>query len=196
MKRCLTLILALAIGLIWLAEPARSVPRTDSLRSQATAGMFKHEYDRLADNPAYVGTALTYLDYEGSITKGKDQLFTTTDGLNTDGRFLIGGMGNFGFGGIGGYVELGTQTTPYNLRMSPSYSYTSVNLTSMEGNGEATDVYLGGPGTYYDERETMYAEEERSNTDDHLNAKLAVGGIGVAGLTLGARFERNTDVMT
>ncbi|MCU0821481.1 MAG: hypothetical protein MUC95_03280, partial [Spirochaetes bacterium] len=115
MKRYLFLGFIIFLGLALISDQVNARPRVSSYRNAATAGMFKAEYDRLYDNPAYVGAKIGYPEYQSSITKEKDQLYTTIDNLTTDGRFLLGGIGNPGLGfvgGIGGYVELGMKTTP------------------------------------------------------------------------------------
>ncbi len=202
MKRFLVLIFTFFLGLALLTDSAFSAPRSESYRSAATAGMVKSEYDRLSDNPAYVGMKLNYLEYNNSITKGKTNIFTVADGLNDDGRFIAGGIGDPGFGfigGIGGYVELGINTNPYNC----SYNTGAVGPNNLqinfggqyEGSAEGSAVYYDDTigGDEYDQAEVLTAKEEYYNKDSHANAKIAAGGIQVGDMTFGASFERNTD---
>ncbi len=204
MKKCLILLFTLTIAFIWLAGPVASRPRQESYRSEATAGFFKAEYDRLSDNPAYVGAKLDTLDFDNSITKEKNNLYTTLDNLSPDGRFLLGGIGNPGLpviGGIGGYIELGLQTNPQNLYWNPNAPGGNLDNVVLSGSGtqEAGHVHnldsTGGTNDEYDLRETLDANEERYRTENYINAKVAVGGIKFGGLILGASFERNTDDM-
>ncbi|MDY6934427.1 MAG: hypothetical protein SVZ03_09430 [Spirochaetota bacterium] len=192
MNKYISSVFVIIIGLVFLSGPLYSIPRAESYRSEATAGFFKAEYDRLSENPAYVGAKLDYLEFHGSITKERNNLYTTMDGLNTDGRLLLGGIGTPNSFGIGGYVELGYQTTPQSISYNPSISNTNVSLIG-SGTLEGSDVYLTGPGDYYETRERLYAEEEKYTTDNHINAKVAVGGLQLEDLTFGISLERHTD---
>ncbi len=199
MKRFVVLIFTLLVGLAFLADSADARPRDYSYRSAATAGMYKAEYDRLYDNPAYVGAKIKYPEYQSSITKEKNQLYTTIDNLNTDGRFLLGGIGDPGLGfigGIGGYVELGMQTTPQYVGNTYTEGLTSVTIDG-DGAEEGSSVYVedNTGDDIYDVRETLKANEESYWTDNHINALVAVGGIDLGGFVIGASLERNTDDM-
>lgn len=201
MKRFLIFGFILFLGLVWLADPGFSAPRTESYRSEATAGMFRTEFDRLSDNPAYVGAKLDYKEYENSITKEKTNIFTMADSLNDNGRFIAGGIGDPGLGflgGIGGLIEIGLQTSPQSLYYDTGIiGNTQVDFNyDYDGKAELNDVYYNdtdGDGEF-DEREVLSAEEERYNEDDHLNVKLAAGGAQFGSMTFGVSFERNTDM--
>ncbi len=194
MKKHFTLFLLLTLGIcLFAVSESTALPREDSYRKTATAGLFKSEYDRLSENPAYVGAKLNFIDFTNSATKEKTNIFSTMDGLNTDNRFLLGGITNLGFGGIGGFVELGYQKNPDQISLSRNYGNTSVDLTTYEGTSEDSDVYLAESGGSYSSKETLFAKDERYTEDDHLNAHLAVGGINAGPVILGFSFSRDTD---
>ena len=68
MKRFILIITFIAFCFSFLNVPVFSLDRTNSYRNMGTAGFFKSEYDKLSDNPAYVGAKLDFIDYKSTIT--------------------------------------------------------------------------------------------------------------------------------
>lgn len=205
MKKYLVIPLTLIFSAL-LYLTAFAFPRSTSYRDQTTAGFFKNNYDRISDNPAYVGASLKIFDYTRVKESGgeKEQksttdLYTTLDGLNTDGRFLLGGLGSFGSIGIGGYAELGLNESPQALSYSssitnPTFGTSAASLSGL-GSGEASDVIYYGAGTNapYSGLLTTKVKEENNLIQNNLNFRLALGGLDLGIMTLGLAFERNTD---
>ncbi len=169
-----------------------------SYRSGATAGMFKQEYDRLYDNPAYIGAKLdgkTYIEYDKSITKEKTNIYTGLNGYNSNNRYLLGGSSSMGSFGIAGGLELGYNNSPNPITVNETVSGVNAYNTGY-GKVSAGDTWyndLTPTDGIWDNRETLTAKREDNTEESIINGILGLGGLNVGGMTLGVSFYKISD---